>query len=192
MGYWYYQTASVIEDTWKITIQDLKAWGLLKPGERSNTITFSRGWPGCEPMEKITIRITVNIDNDWTPSIQFDYSLNGKPLSYSYLIEKVSCHYGNVRYYFICRETGKRVTALYFVGGYFASRHYHKMTYQCSRDHRSVNNLLHRYWNLERKAEYQEKHGHPRKAKELFIKAYRYQTADLQQVTAWMIDKYGL
>ena len=131
------------------------------------------------------MELSVNIDNEYGSYIKFDYLLNDKPGSYKHAIELVPCNYGNVRHYFICRETGKRVTALYLVGGYFASRHYHKMTYQCSRDHRSINNLLHRYWNLERKAEYQEKHGHPRKAKELFIKAYRYQTADLQQVTAW-------
>ena len=136
-----------------------------------------------------SLGISVKIDNEYNSYIEFDYLLNGKPVKYTHRIEFFPCHYGNIRYYFICRETGKRVTALYFVGGYYASRHYHRMAYQCSRDHKSHDNLLHRYWNLERKAEYQKEHGHPRKANKLFIKAYRYQEADLQQLSAWIVKK---
>ena len=121
------------------------------------------------------MELSVNIDNEYGSYIKFDYLLNDKPGSYKHAIELVPCNYGNVRYYFKCRETGKRVTALYSVGGYYASRHYHRMTYQCSRDHRSVIDLVHKYQNLDYKSEWLKENGHPRKAEKYYRKARYYE-----------------
>ena len=155
----------VIEDTAKITIQDLKTWGYLRPGYKSGTLTLLRNG-----QENGSVGIAVKIDDD-NSFIEFDYSVNGKPVNYSHKIELFPCNYGYYRYYFICRETGKRVTALYMVNGYYASRHYHKMAYQCSRDHRSIFGIIHKWQNLDSKSEWLKKNGHPRKAKKYYWKA---------------------
>ncbi len=171
MGRWYGRsTAAVIEDTGKITIQDLKTWGYLRPGYKSGTLTFSRNGQITGGLE-----LSVNIDNEYGSYIKFDYLLNDKPGSYKHAIELVPCNYGNVRYYFKCRETGKRVTALYSVGGYYASRHYHRMTYQCSRYHRGQWYYSEKYRYLDRKSEWLKKNGHPRKANKYYWRARYYE-----------------
>lgn len=181
MRYWHSRnTAEVIEDTGKITIQDLKAWGYLNPGWKSGIITLSRNG------EKTgSLRITVNID-DYYSYIQFDYALNGKPLSYKHSLELFPCHYGNFRYYFICRETGRRVTALYSVGGYYASRHYHKMTYSCSRYHRGQWYYLDKYRNLDIKSEWLKKNGHTRKANKYYWQARYYEDLSWEQTAHFL------
>jgi len=160
----------VIEDTVNITIQDLKTWGYLSPGYKSGILTLSRNG-----QKTGGLGFSVRIENEYDSYIEFDYLLNGKPVKYTHRIEFFPCHYGNIRYYFICRETGKRVTALYLVGGYFASRHFHRMSYQCSRDHRSGFDLVHKWQNLERRAEWLKKNGHPRKAEKCYWKARYYE-----------------
>ena len=121
-----------LEDVYWITIQKLKTWGFLNRGKRNGILTLYRngkksGW----------LNISVNINSFKTSFIEFKYSVNEKPVKYSHKIDLLPCYFGNYRFYFICRDTNKRVTALYLVGGYFSSRHFHKLVYQCSREHRS-------------------------------------------------------
>ncbi|MGA2143153.1 MAG: hypothetical protein ABSG94_12140 [Brevinematales bacterium] len=181
MGRWYGRnTAEVIEDTLKITIQDLKLWGFLTPGEHSITRYFSRY---DQPIGHV--KITVCINKDCFSFIRFECLIDNKSFSYAHDIEIVPCHYGNYRYYFVCRETGRRVTALYSVGFYYTSRHYHRMTYQCSRDHRRFNELIFRAESLKIRAEYQRKNGHPRKANKLEWEAFDLEQADCRRLMAW-------
>lgn len=174
---------AVIEDSARITIQDLKTWGYLQPGKRTGTLTLLRR------NEKTgMLGIIVNIDKPYNSYIAFDYLLNGEKVYYVHGIEFFPCHYGNNRYYFTCRNTGARVTALYFDNGYYASRHAHKMVYECSRSHKNSFGLIHKWQNLDRKAEWLEKNGHPRKAKKYFWKARYFEN----QSWGFMNKKWGI
>lgn len=171
---------AVIEDTAKITIQDLKTWGYLRQGKRSGTLTISRNG------EKTgSLGISVNFNNVYDSYIEFDYTLDGKPVRYSHRIELFPCNYGRYRYYFICRNTGARVTALYLDNGYYASRHFHKMVYQCSRGHKNSFGIIDKWQNLDKRAERLKRNGHPRKAKKYYEKARFYQDICDNALEAW-------
>lgn len=162
---------AVIENSGKITFQDLKTWGFLTIGYKSGILTFS-----INGKEAGSLKIAVNINQESKSYIEFDYLLNNKPVKYSHTIELFPCNYGKYRYYFICRDTGKRVTALYMSRGYYSSRHFHKMVYECSREHRSWYELLDKSRNLKKKVEWYKQNGHPKKAKKYFYKVIFYES----------------
>lgn len=178
MGRDSWSNREVVEDIPRLTIQELKKWGYLKKGENSGILTFYRNGK-----KSGSIRITVIIDSYSVGVIKFEYLLNSQPVKYSHYIDLIPCYYGNHRFYFVCRDTKKRVTALYMVGGYFSSRHFHKLVYQCSREHRSFFNLLHKSLNLKNKGEWMEKIGHPIKAKRFYRKAEIYDYEALEQAS---------
>lgn len=72
---------------------------------------------------------------------------------------------------FYMQRHRKRTTALYMVGGYYSSRFFHRMSYQCSQEHRSTFYLLNKSRNLQNKSEWYKKTGHLRKAMKYFWKA---------------------
>lgn len=172
---------AVVEDSARITIQDLKTWGFWRPGQiRSGLLTLtSRG------RETGTLNISVNIDNEFNSYIEFNYTRNGEPVKYRHRIEFFPCHYGKHRYYFICRNTGARVTALFLDNGYYASRHAHKMVYQCSRGHKNMFGLIDKWQNLDKRAEWLKRNGHPRKAKKYYEMARFYQDICDNALEAW-------
>lgn len=177
MGRYSWSTRKVIEEVPRLTIQELKKWDFLKKGKHSGIITFkARG------IERGSLNITVIINSTTAGVIKFKYFLNGNLVEYSHFIELLPCHFGDYRFYFICRDTQKRVTALYMVGGYYSSRYFHNLVYQCSREHRNFFNLLNKSHNLINKAEWMERIGHPTKAKRYYRKAEIYELAAYDQV----------
>lgn len=162
-----YSGREVISEVSSISIQELKALGCLQQGFSGyKYFTISRNGEQTGGFS-----IYVSIDNRYNSYIEFNYSVNGEPVKYRHDIEFFPCHYGNHRFYFICRDTGRRCTALYLVDGYFSSRFYHKMSYISSRYHRNYKDLVYRYQSMDAKAEALRRHGHPRKANELYWKA---------------------
>jgi hypothetical protein len=167
MGRYLYTYRRILEDVPRITFPDLKLWGYLTDkSERSGILTLSKNGKKTG-----SLNIAVKTDSESCSFIEFEYLLNGKPVKYRHAIELFPCHYGNHRFYFICRDTGQRVTSLYMMNGYFSSRHYHRLVYQCSRDHRSIFNLQNKEMNIRKKAEWFKVIGHPTIAKQYFRKA---------------------
>ena len=167
MGRWTYSSRGVLENTAKIMIEDLKAWGLFGYGCKiSGTITIL-----TNDQKSGSVGVTVDVNPREGSHIQFDYRRDGEPVSYRHGIELFSCHYGSHRYFFICRDCGRRVTALYLQEGYYTCRHCHRLVYQSSRDHRSLYQNLNRSQNLEARAERLRERGHPRKANRVLMEA---------------------
>ena len=162
----------IIESTSCVTIETLKQWEYLAvPGWKQGVLTLT-----MNGTETGTVAMGVRYDLENGCFIRFWYTLDGKPVDYQHAIEPVACTYGGYRFYFRCRYTGKRVTALYLHKGYFASRQYHGLTYQLCADHRGSYENLHRYQHLEAKAKKLRAHGHPRKASHMLREA-RYSQA---------------
>ena len=65
----------------------------------------------------------------------YSYEANGIRVADWFRLEKVALKYGD-RYFFRCRDTGKRVSAMYFVNGRFGSRYAHDLTYSVCKEHR--------------------------------------------------------
>ena len=70
--------------------------------------------------------------------LAYAYRKNGgewESLDYPVELQTTDCHYGGVRYWFICPTTdcGRRVALLYLDGKYFACRHCHQLAYRSQR-----------------------------------------------------------
>lgn len=168
MGRFAYSNRGIIEETPVLSIDDLKSWGYLEIGYRTGEIILS-----TNGNETARMRIIVNITEpvEWSSYIQFDYELNGEMVHDRHEIELFPCSYGN-RFYFGCGNCGKRITALYFCGGYCSCRHCLGLVYMVSRKHRDKFEKLDRSRYLRYKAEKLRKRRHPRKANRLLFKAY--------------------
>lgn len=55
--------------------------------------------------------------------------MNGEGRSQKIIIDGAPCRFGGKRYYFECPRTCRRCEALFCVGGVFASRQFHRLTY---------------------------------------------------------------
>ena len=137
---------------------------------RSGVITLKRG-----DEETGSLTITVNTEGPWKSYIKFDYLLgyDKKPVVYEHKIELFPCNYGGHRFYFRCRHCGRRVTALYLSGGYYACRYCHELTYEARQRHRGPFETLGRAFHFSDKAEELQKRGHPRKASRLLERSHR-------------------
>ena len=157
----------MIEETSRLTIDDLRTWGCLHEGFCKKYIKLMRG-----EEETGSLNFEVHIEGPWS-YIKFDYLLDKKPVSYEHEIELFPCYFGGHRYFFLCRYCRQRVTALYLSGGYYACRHCQRLAYEVSQRHRSPLESLRRAGNIEDRAERLRKYGHPRKANRLLWRTHR-------------------
>jgi hypothetical protein len=72
--------------------------------------------------------------------LTYNHQANGsstwESLDYPVRLETTHCHYGGVRYWFICPADGcgRRVAILYSADKYFACRHCYQLAYQSQRE----------------------------------------------------------
>ena len=71
--------------------------------------------------------------------LSYSWQKNGgesQRLDYPVKLQTTSCHYGGVRYWFICPAVGcgKRVAKLYLSDKYFACRHCYRLAYNSQRE----------------------------------------------------------
>ena len=160
----------VLEDTCRITIQELQAQGALRPGNITRALVF------IDSRVPISYQIQTSLDDiNETGTIEFSYSRNNVPISYQHGIEFLPCNFGGYRFYFLCGKCHSRVTALYLVQGYFACRHCHRLVYRACREHRNPLELLLRSRDLKARAKRLQRNRHPRKANRLNDRAFRYE-----------------
>lgn len=105
-----------LDDVKQVSITSLRQWGYLKSrfGE-SGVISWSRG-----DQQTGSISVYVSIPDEY---MKFDYSFNGKPLSYRVQLQSLPSNLGKgCVWYFICPETSRRCRKLYQIGEKFLSR----------------------------------------------------------------------
>ena len=167
-----------VEDTTRLTLDDLRTWGYLHEGFKRGLLTLKRG------DEKTgSLGIEVHIKDPWG-YIKFNYKLDGKPVAYEHEIELFPCYFGGHRFYFRCRHCRQRVTALYLKGGYYACRHCQQLAYEASQEHRAPFENLGKAFRLENRAKELRKYGHPRKANRLLWRTYRFKRLGLMDLQA--------
>lgn len=172
-----------VEDTTRLTIDDLRTWGYLHEGFRRGILTLSRGG---EKTGSLGVEVHIKDPRSY---IKFDYLLDKKPVAYEHEIELFPCYFGGHRFYFRCRHCRRRVTAFYLKGGYYACRHCQWLAYEASQEHRAPFENLGRAFRLENRAKELRKYGHPRKANRLLGRAYRFKMMGLRELQVW--DRLG-
>ncbi len=137
MSRYYWSKKDTVEDGTKLNIFKLKEFGLLG-GYRSNTLTWTRSLSG----HKSSVGIVVDVMDE--PYVKLNYTFtdhdSGEKTDYDYKIQLTTtpCHYGGVRYWFICPlvrnglPCGRRVGTLFLSSGckYFGCRHCYDLSYE--------------------------------------------------------------
>jgi len=130
----------------RLTIGNLRDWGYLREGTTQGLVTLMLG------------KRTLNIDMEvqlYTPYflflVIFSYEINGVQIMDRFCLEPVALKHGQ-RYYFLCPETGQRVTTLFFVNGRFGSRYVHNLTYRACGEHRQWYENARKYFRCVAKA----------------------------------------
>jgi len=136
MGRYYWNSKSTVEDSTQLSIFKLKEFGLLE-GFSGTTLTWTRRLSG----RKSSIGIVVATEDLYA---KVNYTITdrntGEKTNCDYKIPLVTtpCHFGGVRYWFICplAKNGtycvRRVGTLYLAPGatYFACRHCYNLSYE--------------------------------------------------------------
>lgn len=174
----------MVEETPRITIDDLRAWHFIPgPGEeRQGTITLSRNGEMTG-----SLQATVRMDGSMS-FIRFDYLLgeDRKPVTHRHGLEPFPCHFGGHKLYFRCEYCGRRVTALYLSGGYYACRHCHRLAYMVSQEHGSIFEMIDRANYLHARAKRLRERRHPRKANRLLARAEELKVESNWVAAAWL------
>jgi len=137
MGRYYFDAKTTVEQATQLSIFKLKEFGLLR-GYSASTLTWTHKASGKQD----SIGITVDIEDE--PYVKVNYTITdrttGEKTKYDYKISLTStpCHFGGVRYWFICPLSvngvycGRRTGTLYIASGgnYFGCRHCYNLSYQ--------------------------------------------------------------
>jgi hypothetical protein len=197
MRHYLHPGRDLVEETPRLSIEDLRAWRFIPragkdwdqdyPCNLSGIITLSRNG------EKTgSVGVSVHVEGTWS-YVKFDYLLGDekKPVTYEHRLELFPCYYGGHRFYFRCRHCCRRVTALYLSGGYYACRHCHWLAYEVSQAHRTLSEKLHRAWSLRARADKLRKYHHPRKANRLNRRADELEAGSYEDLARWLVMKAG-
>jgi len=106
-------------------MRPLRRRGFLKPGQQ-----ISGNWTWSRNGERTgSIGFTIDLTDPVGGIARLDYAVNGEARLRTIEIEAAPCRYGGFRYYFRCPQSGRRCEILCCVGGEFAARQHHRLTY---------------------------------------------------------------
>jgi len=114
-----------VEQSLRLDMRQLRRHGYVVAGARTaGTWTWARNGERTG-----AIGFTVDLTDPDNGYAELDYTVNGERRVRTVDIEAVSCRYGGRRFYFRCPRSGRRCELLCGVGGEFASRQHHRLTY---------------------------------------------------------------
>lgn len=114
-----------VEHTLRLNMSDLKCLGFLKPGSlMSGSVKWSRN-------RSLTgaINLAVNLTAPDAGFAELTFTADGEPRMQRIAIDADPCRFGGWRFYFVCPRRAVRSSVLCCVGGVFASRQFHRLTY---------------------------------------------------------------
>ena len=143
MGRYYFDAKTTVEQATQLNIFKLKEFGLLR-GYATSTLTWTWRLSG----RKNSIGIIVDVRDN--PYVKVNYTVTdrstGEKTDYDYKISLTTtpCHFGGVRYWFICPLSmngvycGRRTGTLYLASGgnYFGCRHCYDLSYESRNESR--------------------------------------------------------
>jgi hypothetical protein len=113
----------------RLDIRKLRRRGGLRPGGvTTGTLEWTRrGGQAASVDMRIDLR-------DGVSQMVLEFDFDGQPFGQAIDIVNRPMPYGGRRYYFVCPRRGHRCEVLALVGGQFASRQAHRLTYQSQSD----------------------------------------------------------
>lgn len=184
MGRDSYSYRRIIEDVAGVRIQDLKNYGLLNKGALNANWKYKINQGVFRAPIEVSVYIQLlNTEHESAANyIHFDYEYKGNKISLRHPIEIQPVNLGGYRYFFKCdcikggHYCGRRVKALYFAGNVWGCRHCLELVYNNCRHHRNEGiRLRNNADTLHHRADILRRHGHPRKANILDLKALQYE-----------------
>ena len=154
MGRYSFSDRKTVEECLCLSIFKLKEWGYLY-GFRSGSVVWKNALG--EITDTIGIAVSVTREGYGEDYVQLTYTQTKtatgekKDLDYKIQLVTTPCHFGDVRFWFICplwkdgEYCGRRVGKLYLPGNgtYFGCRHCYNLTYRSCKEHDSrVSSLM--------------------------------------------------
>lgn len=117
--------SGAVEQFPAIDLRILRRAGLLRSGECTyDTLRWQNQAP-----EALSVRIFIDLSDTGDASMRIISAGGGGTINQRVSIECIPCRYGGIRCYFLCPIDGIRCELLHLVGGIFASRKAHRLTY---------------------------------------------------------------
>lgn len=132
----------------RLDIRALRRQGFLRPG--AITAGTQRWTWVATGEEHGSVTVSVNLANPDAGLVTLTFRLDGGPREQVIRLIGVPMRYGGRRYYFLCPRQHRRCEVLPMVGGVFASRQAHRLTYQ-SQSHDHLGRLREKSWKLEKR-----------------------------------------
>lgn len=149
-----------VEQSLRLDMRRLRRLGIVQPGARvSSSLSWSRGDETVG-----SVGLTVDLTDPDLGHVSLDYSVGGEPRTRHIDLEAVPCRYGGRRFYFRCPRSGQRCELLCCVGGEFASRQHHRLTFS-SQSETSLDRLGRAKRKAEARAMGTDGHRRPRGAR---------------------------
>jgi hypothetical protein len=137
-----------IEDMIRLDIRAMRRQGFLRPG--AVTKGFQSWSYVATGEESGSVGVTVNLENPEFGLVTVRFLLNGEPRVQEISLESRRMRYGGWRYYFLCPHDQRRCEVMPMIGGVFASRQVHRVTYQ-SQSNDQVSRLREKASKLEKR-----------------------------------------
>ena len=132
----------------RLDIRVLKRQGYLRPGAVTSGI---QRWTWVATGEETgSVSVTVNLADPTEGFVEVRFKLNGDPRVQEIRLVSTPMRYGGRRYYFECPRQFRPCDVLPLVGGVFASRQAHRLTYS-SQSLDRLGRLRERSWGLEKR-----------------------------------------
>lgn len=126
---YYYNSKATVEASCDLTIFQLKRWGALA-GNATTSVEWVASWNG----KKSRIQVATDMTDD--PSVKLTYAItdgqgNKTDYDYSVTLTTTKCHFGGVRFWFVCPMCSSCVGGLYLPPGAvrFSCRHCNNLSY---------------------------------------------------------------
>ena len=149
MGRYSFSDRKTVEQCMTLSIFRLNEWGYFC-GFRSGTIQWKNAFG--EVTDSVGIAVSVNREGYGEDYVEVSYSKTDrftgerkKDLDYKIELVSTPCHFGGVRFWFVCplvingSHCGRCVGKLYLPSGqtYFGCRHCYNLTYKSCKEHDS-------------------------------------------------------
>lgn len=138
---------NTVEECISLSVFKLHQWGYLC-GFQTGTMQWKNSFG--EVTSSISIMVSVSREGFGEDHVRLSYSQTDrftgekkKDLDYKIELVTTPCHFGGVKYWFVCplvangRYCGRRVAKLYLPGGqtYFGCRYCYNLTYRSCQEH---------------------------------------------------------
>lgn len=143
----------------RLDIRAMRRQGFIRPGAVTSGVQRWT-WVGTD-QETGSVSVTVNLADPDAGFAVVRFALNGDPRVQEIRIESRPMRYGGRRFYFVCPRTYRRCEVLPMLGGVFASRQAHRLTYQSQSADR-LGRMRDKAWALEKRLWPEKGKGKPR------------------------------